>query len=432
MPERSPGVRNKSLLRSHAIASGGIALLAAAFFLLSDVNFPRMLGLLTLGASVLYFLFALFFEFFCRTACIRTAGVALSLIGVGVITVALCYSGGIASPFIFLYFSMLIAEALYGLQNPYTMPASIAGYLLVVSGHYFGFLPNFLNWPVGYYHSPIAVLSIAGITVAYLALTGSMSARIIETMRARLQDEANDREALVKKFSELNSTTQLGILAHRIAHDLRGPIGSISGYLELKLAAEKDPVERDTLQEVQESVDGMVSSLHNITRFGKPSGPSREEIDLGSFFKSLIAIASFSPKARGVDFSVKAEGDGDLSIEASKSDLQQAFFNILKNAVEAVSDNSDLRKVEIRLCREEKNVSVTIADNGPGMPQELLDSLFRKSFTTKKEGTGVGLMITRDLLVRNDGDIKVRNREAGGVEVKVALLLAHGNGAKAH
>ena len=136
--------------------------------------------------------------------------------------------------------------------------------------------------------------------------------------------------------------------------------------------------------------------------------------------KNLVGIASFAPKARGVEFAV-SEADPGLAVTASRADLQQAFFNILKNAVEAVADNHDGRKVEIRIKREGRDAGVCISDNGPGIPEETLKDIFRKSVTTKTDGTGVGLLITRDLLIRNKGDIKLRAREGGGLTASVLL-----------
>ncbi|MDA8130235.1 MAG: HAMP domain-containing sensor histidine kinase [Elusimicrobia bacterium] len=418
------GVRNHKLLKRHSLVSAVIALLAGIFIFATNFPFPRKLGLLSFIASAAYFAYYLSFAFLCRKDCVKTSGIALSQMGVAVVTLAVLYTGGIVSPFIFLYFSLLVAEALYGLQNPYTMPAGIAGYLLVASGHYYGFLPNYMPWSQDLHHYPVTVAFISLITASYLALTGTMTGKILSVMRARLAEEAEEKEVLVRKFSELNSTTQLGVLAHRIAHDLRGPVASLSGYLEVQALEETDKEKLDTLRAMQETVDEVVSSLHNITRFGKPAGPSREDIRLGDFVRDLAAIIAFSPKARGVSFETKVPIGVNPVVNASKSDLMQAIFNIVKNAVEAVHDNADLRSVAISVSSENGSAVITVSDNGPGIPEEQLKNVFRRSVTTKPDGTGVGLLITRDLLIRNGGDIKLHNLPSGGLSVIVELPAA--------
>ena len=385
-----------------------------------SLPFSSHLSALSAGAAVCYFVYYSMFRFLERT-CLGAVTVILSQIGVVIITAAVAFTGGLVSPFIFLYFAMLVAEALYGIQNPYTMPASLAGYLLVVAGNYFGFLPVAVPWAQAIYRAPIAVLLTAGLTASYLVLTNRMTGRILSAMRSRLNSEAVEKEALLRRFSELNSTTQLGVLAHRIAHDLRGPIASISGYLELRLAQETDPVERETISGVQETVNSLVQSLQNITRFGKPGGATRENIALCDFLKDLIGIASFAPQTRGVVFETDCGGNEAAFVVASRSDLQQALFNVIKNAVEAVAGNAGAKRIWIRLARGAGGLAVSVSDNGPGMPETLLKEAFRKSLTTKKDGTGVGLLITRDLLVRNGGDIRLANGMDGGFVATVLL-----------
>lgn len=420
MPHNSSGVRNKELLRRHALAAGIMAAGASLIILEVSLPFSRHLAALSAFGAVCYFIYYAMFRFLERT-CLGGVTVVLSQIGVVIVTAAVYFTGGLVSPFIFLYFSMLVAEALYGLQNPYTMPASLVGYLLVVSGNYFGFLPIAVPWAHAIYRAPIAVLLTAGLTASYLALTNRMTAKILFAMRARLDSEAVEKEALLRRFSELNSTTQLGVLAHRIAHDLRGPIASFSGFLELRLAQETDPVERETINGVQETVNSLVQSLQNITRFGKPGGPTRENIVLCDFIKDLIGIASFAPQTRGITFETDCGGNERVSVVASRSDLQQALFNVIKNAVEAVAGNSGSRRIRITVGHEGGSLAVSISDNGPGMPEELLKEAFRKSVTTKKDGTGVGLLITRDLLIRNGGDIRLATGKDGGFTATVLL-----------
>ncbi len=418
------GVRNHKLLKRHSLVSAVIALFAGIFIFAADFPFPKQLGTMTLAASAAYFAYYFSFDLLCRKECIRVSGIALSQMGVVVVTLAVMYTGGILSPFVFLYFSLLVAEALYGLQNPYTMPACIAGYLLVTAGHYYGFLPNYVAWSRNLNGYPSTVASLSLITAAYLALTGTMTSRILSLMRNTLAAEASEKEGLVRKFSELNATTQLGVLAHRIAHDLRGPVASLSGYLEVQALEETDKGKLDTLRAMQETVEEVVRSLHNITRFGKPAGPANETIRLGDFVKDISAIIAFSPKARGVHFATRVPAGVNPPVSASKSDLMQAIFNIVKNAVEAVHDNADSREVEISVSEENGSAFITVSDNGPGIPEEHLKNVFRRSVTTKADGTGVGLLITRDLLIRNGGDIRLHNRPSGGLSAVVEMPAA--------
>ncbi len=410
-------------LRLNALLAASLAIIATMLLFWGNLPFPRTVAWFSLFSACCYSAYVLAFNLVCR-CCYREASIALSQIGAVVISVSVYYTGGAVSPLPFLYMAILVSEAIYGLENKFTVPVSAAGYLFAVWGIYFGFLPNPTPWAQPANASPVFLFIVSALLVSYLAMTKNLADRIINNLRLNIESEAAQKDALIRKFSELNSTTQLGVLAHHIAHDLRGPIASISGYLELELLKERTEEERHELRSVVETVDNMVERLHGITRFGKPGGPSVEKIALADFMRDIVAIASFAPRAKGVRFEVAEPGEKGLQTAASRADLQQAYFNVIKNSVEAVSDNADGKYIRITIERAGKDARVAVSDNGPGMPAETLPHIFRKSVTTKSDGTGVGLLITRDLLVRNRGEIKVRNSDHGGLTVETVLPLA--------
>lgn len=407
-------------LRLNALLAGTLGMVATVLLFWGNLPFPRTVAWFSLVSAVCYFVYVLVFDLVCRN-CYRAAGIALSQFGAVIVSIAVYYTGGVVSPLPFLYMAMLVSEAIYGLENNYTLPVCAAGYLAAVWGIYFGFLPNPTPWAAAANTNPLFLTIISLLLVAYLSITKNLSELVVSNLRSVIESESIQKDVLLSKFSELNSTAQLGVLAHRIAHDLRGPITAVSGYLEIETATAASQERKAELLSISKAVDGMVESLHGITRFGKPGGPSAEKIVLAGFLRDLLAIAAFSPQARWVKFVPRYAPDSQAATVGSRADLQQAFFNILKNAVESVSENNDGKTVELDISVAGKEILVSISDNGPGVPEEILKDVFRKSVTTKKRGTGVGLMITRDLLRRNGGDIKLRNRPEGGLTVAVSL-----------
>lgn len=419
MPAPEPGPDKNKLINMQLIAGTGIALACAGVLLAVGDPFPPALGWLALAASAVYLSFFLL-QGRRHPWNLLASHTFMGLTGSAILTASIYLTGGILSPFLCLFFMALLSEAMYSSEKTYTLPALLAGYLGVVAGQYAGLLPQPVDWASHIYDSLPATALLSGITVTYLVITSHLSHAILDNLRERIARESDAKDSMLRRFSELNATSQLGVLAHRIAHDLRGPIASVSGYLELEAAKERTPEDSESLRDVTEAVEGMVESLHGITRFGKPGGRSCERVLLADLMKNLVGIASFAPKARGVEFTVN-EREAGVSVTASRADLQQAFFNILKNAMEAVADNHDGRKVEINIKREGRDAAVCVCDNGPGIPAETLKDIFRKSVTTKADGTGVGLLITRDLLIRNKGDIKLRATEGGGLTAVVLL-----------
>lgn len=420
MDAQDSETRIKRLLRLHALGSGLMSIVASLILFASHFPYAGLLTALSGFAAVVYLGYFAVFELLPERI-FRRASVAVSQVGVLIVTAAIYFTGGIVSPFIFLYFALLMSESVYGLENSFTVPLSLAGYLVTAGLHFWDLGPETCSWSATVYHSPLAVLLIVGITSGYLLMVRGITAKIVANLRARIEREEGEKAGLLKRFSELDASAQIGALAHRIAHDLRAPISSISGYVQVELLKAGPPEARAQLQALDQTVTSMAEALVSITGFGKANGMPNERISLPDFFRQLLAIAAFSPLARGVRFEKDFPDGLEALVSASRSDLQQAYFNLVKNALEATQDNAGGRLVKISLRRDGKDHAVTVSDNGPGMAPEVLKNLFRKSITTKAGGTGVGLVITRDLLARNDGTIEFHNLPEGGLEAVTRL-----------
>jgi len=108
--------------------------------------------------------------------------------------------------------------------------------------------------------------------------------------------------------------------------------------------------------------------------------------------------------------------------------LEQVFVNLITNAIQAMSENGGTVALKVQLVKgqsERRFVEVSVADNGPGIPKEILDRLFQPFFTTKSDGTGLGLAITKRIVTAHRGSIRV-NSFPGGTLFQVRLPLMEG------
>lgn len=410
------------MLRRQILMSALATCAAALLFWFSDFPNGGFIVTTSLIASAAYALFYFFFDSAYRRFP-AVAGACLSGLALLLLASTVHFSGGVVSPFVFLYFCVLISEALYGMDSPVTLPLAIGSYVGVCLGEATGFIAPANQWAAIVYRSKAVTLLIVSSTVAFMWLTRHIAVIIVTNLRASINRQGREKDDLLKKFSELNASSQIGVLAHRIAHDMRGPISSISGYIQVEMVKEKAPEDLQMLKDLNEMVTSLAESLNGITRFGKAYDRTAEKIQLQEFIRNLLGVVSFSPYAHDVKFVKRFTEKLPASVSASRSDLQQAFFNIIKNAVEALRDKPDGKVIEISIERDGGDATVTIADNGPGMPPELLQNVFKRSLTTKNDGTGIGLIITRDLVVRNYGSIGLHNRPEGGLSVTVSLPL---------
>lgn len=334
------------------------------------------------------------------------------------------FTGGLMSPFVFFYFWILASAIIYGVKDRISTWVAMGSYAAVILAEVFGLLRPYGCASNDVYASKVVTFMVLASILMFIMMTRYITTLVLENLRGSLERENAEKNGLLKKFSELDASAQIGALAHRIAHDLRGPLSSISGYVQTEMLKTQPAETMAELCDLNDTVENMVESLRGITRFGKQATAQAERIQLSEFFRQLLAIAAFSPQARGAKFVKHYQEHLDLWVKAHRADLQQAFFNLIKNALEATEDNAEGRVIEVSILKQDGEAEVRLADNGPGMDPEALKNLFRKSVTTKKDGTGVGLVITRDLLARNDGYIEFRNRRGGGLEVSVRMPAA--------
>jgi signal transduction histidine kinase len=333
------------------------------------------------------------------------------------------FTGGITSPFIFFYFAIMLSEAAYGVENYSTIFMGIASYLLVTLGEAFGLFPSYSASSDLIYADKWVVLWLTLSTASIMLVTGFVGRIVMAGYRATAERESHKVRALAAEVGELESYSQIGMVAHRIVHDIRTPLATALGYLELK-ERDKVPAGEDEglLKEVRGSLEDISAMLADINRYGRRAEAKREKICLASFLNTMLTLMVFYPGAKGIKFHREFQEGEELCTAASLRELRQVYFNLLKNAVEAVSAVS-AREITVGLRRDGEWAEISVADSGPGVPPAARGSLFRESYTSKEKGTGVGLLITRDLLTRNGGDIEYREKGGSGAEFVTRLPL---------
>jgi signal transduction histidine kinase len=229
---------------------------------------------------------------------------------------------------------------------------------------------------------------------------------------------------MIRQLSRARTPSQIGLLVNKIAHDLRGPLGAISGFIKILQS------ENQLSSESHEDCDVMVGEIKRISRlidrlmeYTQPGPTSSQILSPIEVVETVLSVFSFYPGAREVVIDRRFPKQNDLRIYAHKEELQQAYFNILKNGIEAISLNTGLRRMEIVIQRSGDHVQIGIHDNGPGIPHDLLGKLGIDIVSTKPDGAGAGLIIVNEILGAHGGNLKIENRPEGGVSVTTTLPL---------
>lgn len=226
--------------------------------------------------------------------------------------------------------------------------------------------------------------------------------------------ERRNNEMLLRNAEKLSV---IGELAAGIAHEIRNPLTSLRGFIQLL---------KPTLVDHQMYADIMLSELDRINFIvsellvlAKPHNVKIKSLPLVFLLKNVLTLLASEANLKNIRFHTAFGCDPLISGEENQ--LKQVFINVIKNAIEAMSGHGDVTLTTS--AKAAGQVVITITDNGCGIPEELLPKLGEPFFTTKDNGTGLGLMISRKIIKDHDGHLEVSSKPGEGTTVKITLPI---------
>jgi len=153
-----------------------------------------------------------------------------------------------------------------------------------------------------------------------------------------------------------------------------------------------------------------MSFVENYRKFTKLPKPKLSEVNLSSLIESNLLAANAFP---GFDtFKIEKSIPANIMVSTDEKLLSQVIINLLKNACEAlVIGNTENPILRTRLRKIENTISIEIANNGPCIPPEIMEQIFIPFFTTKEEGSGVGLSLSKQIMLKMGGDVLLNKNE---------------------
>jgi signal transduction histidine kinase len=209
-----------------------------------------------------------------------------------------------------------------------------------------------------------------------------------------------------------------------LSHELRSPLARLHLILDLaQHSANADEAAehfRRAEQEI-ERMDRMTAEMLALSRLeGDLPGMVREAVDLTALVRDRVAAAHIDAEVRGI--ALQTSDEGALSVQGSSILLERALDNVIANAIKFSPPNGVVR-IEVSRLRQE--ASVQVCDQGPGVPEQELDLLFRPFFrgtnAAQASGHGLGLAIVQRVMRAHGGDVSARNRDTGGLQVTMRL-----------
>ncbi|WP_174613429.1 ATP-binding protein [Virgibacillus ihumii] len=205
-----------------------------------------------------------------------------------------------------------------------------------------------------------------------------------------------------------------GQLAAGIAHEIRNPLTSLKGFLQLIQAGvnRKEEYYKIMIDEI-EKMETITSELLFIS---KPLTDNKRVESVVSMVEDVITL--LKPQAGLKNIEVACSIPDDYSVFCDRSQIKQVLINLVKNAIEAMEEPG---KIHIHAAVQDEQLAVEVIDQGVGVPEELIHKLGEPFFTTKQNGTGLGIMIIRQILEKHDGELEIQQNESKGSTFRIKL-----------
>jgi two-component system NtrC family sensor kinase len=238
-------------------------------------------------------------------------------------------------------------------------------------------------------------------------------------------EDVTEQQALETQLVQSEKLAAVGQLVSGVAHELNNPLTSIAGLseflLEQKELGKKD---RGHLQVIHEQAERAGRIVRNLLTFARKGSAERVPVDLNDVIRRTLQLTAYDLKLK--DVTVERELSGALpEVFGDRHGLQQVVLNLVANAAHAVAENSREKPRMITVSTWfDGQVHLRVADTGPGIPDEIAQSVFTPFFTTKEpgKGTGLGLSITYSIVESHGGQITLEPRNPrGGAAFRVDL-----------
>lgn len=210
----------------------------------------------------------------------------------------------------------------------------------------------------------------------------------------------------------------VGQLAAGVAHEIRNPMASISGSIELLTQSPQTSEEdRQLMTIVQREVQRLNVLIGDLLDYANPRAKQMVDFDLGTLVDETVQVARGDKNFSDVELT--AAIDTPLPIHADPAKLRQVVWNLIRNAADAASSGGKHVRVEARKTAD--GAVVTVDDDGPGIPESLVGRIFDPFVTTKQKGTGLGLATCHAIIAEHNGSIDVDTEVGKGTKMIVRI-----------
>lgn len=293
------------------------------------------------------------------------------------------------------YLPIIFAAIAFGWRGG--LPASLVSGLLCVT-----------TWSADSHH---AMNQYAELVV--FVLVGGITGVLADRERKREMELQRVNRELQESFAQIRRADRLsavGELSASLAHEIRNPLASIEGAAEIVDETSAPEEIREFRGIILKECRRLNRLLTSLLDFARPRAPELREVDIGRVFDSVIELATHAAGKTGVRIA-KDVAPKLPPLLCDSEQLRQVMLNLILNATQAMPSGG---VIALSARPHESGVEILVRDEGSGIPEADLDKIFNPFFTTRKEGTGLGLSVVHQIVIQHGGHVAAaRNPDRG-------------------
>jgi two-component system NtrC family sensor kinase len=270
-----------------------------------------------------------------------------------------------------------------------------------------------------------ALIGLGGVLLITLGAVFTTRSMMQELMQMERKKAVSDEIAMQE-----SKMAALGKMAAGIAHEINNPLAVIAekaGWIKDLLKMEDIPKSKnfqefaDAVGKIESHTNRAKTVTHRLLGFARRMEPISERVSINSVLDESIDFLENEARYRNIDIQVDYSPDLPL-VMSDPAQLQQVFLNIINNAIDAIGKNGEII-IRTQYRAKNQEISIEIADNGPGIAKEMINKIFDPFFTTKEvgKGTGLGLSISYGIIEKLGGRILVASEEGKGSTFTIYL-----------
>ncbi len=244
--------------------------------------------------------------------------------------------------------------------------------------------------------------------------------KAFNTMANSLDRASNERDQAQHMMLQSDKLASIGQMAAGIGHELNNPLNNILSYAKLieREMGEGNQNLSSDLKSLKEETIRASDIVKGILNFARQVPPQYAPFEVEKWLQDTLNLVRQTAKTAGINLAYECKDN--ITIEADRGQLQQALINLLINAIQASERNSE---VKVILEQSDQNIVISVIDEGEGITEAVLDSIYDPFFTTKPEGegSGLGLSVCLGIIERHQGKLMIKNNPDRGVTATMII-----------